>query len=412
MTPDRRRLLALAATFGINGISFPSLLPRYPQLADAVGASEAAFGLVLVGAGLGGLVGSVAAPLAARRVGLVRAIQLGGVALGLALVGVAAAPTVLLLALSMAGLGLADALHDVAMNEVAVGEQRRRAGSIMGRLHGVWSLGATAGGAVGALLAGLRVPVLAHATAVAVLAVLAQLVAVRLLREPVGAGAPVGTGAGGAEAAAGAAGATGSEIGRPQRRWWRMGRATTAAAGMAMLATMAAMVAEITPQEWASLLLRRELDASPGIAGLGPVVFSAGILGGRVITDPLVDRLGAGRLLRLANVLAAVVLAAGLAGSSATGLAWPLLLALLVAGAGVSADFPLMYGAGDAIATRLDLPAGTGTSAVGLMARLGGLFMPAVIGVVAGVAGLTVALGLAAVAGLAAAALLPRLVRA
>ena len=131
-----------------------------------------------------------------------------------------------------------------------------------------------------------------------------------------------------------------------------------------------------------------------------------------MITDPLVDRLGAGRLLRLANVLAAVVLAAGLAGSSATGLAWPLLLALLVAGAGVSADFPLMYGAGDAIATRLDLPAGTGTSAVGLMARLGGLFMPAVIGVVAGVAGLTVALGLAAVAGLAAAALLPRLVRA
>lgn len=406
MTDGRRRLLALAVTFGVNGIGFPSLLPRYPQLADAVGASEAAFGLVLVGAGLGGLLGSVAAPLLARWVDLLGTIRLGGVALALAVVGVAAAPTVLLLAVAMAALGAADAMHDVAMNEVAVGEQRIRPGSIMGRLHGVWSVGATAGGAIGALLAGLGVPVLTHAAVVGILVVGAQLAALRLMRPP--------------QVAAPTPADTSHEAIVDGPPWWRiLGRgpggrglrARSVAAGVALGATLAAMVVEITPQEWSSLLLRRELGSSPGVAGLGPVVFSAGILGGRVITDPLVDRLGTGRVLRIGNVGAAMALGAGLLAAHVTGLAWPLLLGLLVAGVGVSADFPLLYGAGEVIATRLDLPTGTGTSAVGLFARFGSLFMPAVIGVVAGAAGLSVALGLAATAGLLAAALLPRLVR-
>lgn len=175
-------------------------------------------------------------------------------------------------------------------------------------------------------------------------------------------------------------------------------------------AVVAAMVAEMTPLEWSALLLRRELGTSPGVAGLAPVVFSAGILAGRTVTDPLVDRLGAPRLLRLANLAAAVAIGLGLLGSAVTDSAWPLLVGMAVGGAGVSADFPMMFGAGDVIATRLDLPAGTGTSVVGTLPRIAGLALPAFVGLVAEGLGLLVAVGVSVPAALAAAWLLPNLV--
>lgn len=410
---DRRSLLAVAATFAINGAVLSSLLPRYPQIVANTGASEAEFGVSLAAIGLGGFVGSVIMPAVAARVGLTRVVVAGGVLMGLAGLSIALAPSVPLLAVAFALGGAADGIHDVSMNEVGLGEQSRRVSSVMGRLHGAWSLGATAAGAVGALMAGLDVPVPSHIGGVTVVAVTAQLLVGRWLRDR--------------PAAVEGEGSTHPIVGRaPERTGWAAAEAADprhAAAVAAALprrwtvllllggATLAAMAAEGVALDWSALTLRQALDASPGLAGLGPVVFSAGVLVGRAFTDPAVDRFGPARVLQVSGLVAAAAMGLGLPVGAATGSSWPVLVALAVAGVGAASTFPLLFGAGDLVARRLRLPPGSGASIVGTLPRLGGLVLPVVVGLIAAGFGLVAALGVMVVGALAVALLLPRLLR-
>lgn len=391
----RVALTALAATFAVNGIVFSSLLPRYPQIAAHVGASSSTFGLALVGGGVGGLVCGVAMPALTRRFGLVRVVRYAGLLLVAGVIGVAVAPSIGLLALAFAVAGGADALHDVSMNEIALGEQSRRPGSIMGRLHGTWSIGATAGGAFGALMAGLGVPVGLHIPAIGVLAAVVQLLSAARLRDR-----PAEE-----ETPARPPGSPGSGTFRTLSRHWRV-------LAVLMLAVGAAMLAEITPLDWSALLLRRDLDASAGVAGLGPVVASAGILLARGVIDPAVDRVGAPTVLRWGNALAAVALGLGLLGGGLTGSPLITLAGFAIGGVGVAANFPLMFAGSDRMARDLGLPRGTGTSIVGTLPRVGGLLLPALVAALAGTVGLLWAVGVTVIGALIAAVVLPRVVSA
>ncbi|CAN5425371.1 MFS transporter [soil metagenome] len=396
--PDRHALLAVAVTFGINGAVLSSLLPRFPQIVANTGATEATFGAALAAIGVGGFVGSAIMPALAARLGLVRVVVGAGVLLALASVAIASAPSVALLAAAFALGGAADGTHDVSMNEIGLGEQSRRTGSVMGRLHGTWSLGATAGAALGALMAGLQVPVPVHIGVVAALAVITQLGVARWLRAR-----PVTGVASAGETAAGPVAAAGEIVSDLPRRWPVL--------LLLAIVTLAAMAAEGVPLDWSALTLRLALDASPGVAGLGPVVFSAGVLLGRLGTDPAVDRYGAAGVVRGSCLLAATSMAVGLSTAAATDSPWPLLIALAVAGIGAASTFPLLFGAGDLVARRLRLPAGSGASIVGTLPRLGGLVLPITVGLLASALGLIAALGIMVVGALAVAALLPRLLR-
>ena len=62
------------------------------------------------------------------------------------------------LALVFLGVGLVDALVDIANNAQGLWVQRRLGTSIITGLHGLWSVGAVAGGLLGSAFAGLGVP--------------------------------------------------------------------------------------------------------------------------------------------------------------------------------------------------------------------------------------------------------------
>ncbi|MFD0592119.1 hypothetical protein ACFQZ4_05765 [Catellatospora coxensis] len=55
-----------AAAFAVNGVLYGSLLTRYPEIADRVGADESEFGAALFAAAMGGLLGSLTAPALTR----------------------------------------------------------------------------------------------------------------------------------------------------------------------------------------------------------------------------------------------------------------------------------------------------------------------------------------------------------
>ncbi|WP_108665885.1 hypothetical protein [Euzebya rosea] len=399
-TTDRRVLLAVAATFAANAGVYGSLLPRFPQLADRLEAGEAAFGLALLGGGLGGLVGSTLMPAVVRRAGgfvptirvAVPVMLLGGVAVG-------AAPSLWVFGLAMLVMGLADGVLDPAMNELALGEQHRHGRSIMGRMHATWSGTTTAAVAVGTGMAAADVPVALHVGIVAAAMGLLQLTVGRALRERHGA----------PPAADRPDAGPGDRASLREGVWVRRGPLLTLGA-VGVMGVAAAWI-EVPPQDWSALLLSRELGASPGLAGAGPLVFVGGVFLGRTAMDRLVDRFGGRRVAIGAGLASLVGVSLGLLATSTTGSPWPLLVGLLLGGLGASPVFPLMFTAGDAAARQLGRPAGTGGSFVSAASRLGFLSSPVLVGLVAERLDLVVALAITPLGALLMLATLPRMLR-
>lgn len=385
-----RAELAVAATFLVNGVVFASLLPRLPQIKAQLDLSDAMLGLAMVGGGLGGLVGSVAAPRLMRRIPERWAVVASGLLLAVAGPGpalVATAPPPVMAPAAALGLalvltGVADATHDVSMNVVALGLQRQRGRSIMGRLHGLWSAGAVLAGACGALAAAHDVPLAVHLAVAGCVAALVQLSAARSLPRVSTPAPPV----------ARARGA------RRLRPW----------AGVAVVAVSVAFI-EGTAYDWSAIYLREWLDAGPGLAGLAPVAVTGAMLVSRLMSDRWIDRWGAATSARVSGLLVAVGAALGLSVSALTGSPVAALIGFAVVGWTAALIFPLMLMAGERLPGAAH---GSGVGAVSAVARVGFLISPPVVGVLSEAVGLPWALSVIAIGGLAACITLPPRLRA
>ncbi len=147
-------------------------------------------------------------------------------------------------------------------------------------------------------------------------------------------------------------------------------------------------------QSWSAVHLENTLGAAAGIAALGPALFGASAVAGRLGGHALALRVSERGLLAAgAAIGAAGTLVAALAGSVPVALA-----GIAVAGLGTSVCAPTLLG----LAGRLVGPdqRGSAVSAVTTLAYTGFLLGPAAVGLVAGATSLSAAL--ACVAGIAA----------
>jgi MFS family permease len=327
-----------------------------------------ALGAVLLGTGLGGLLASAAGGALVDRLGSRRSCVVAGVLLSAGLPLIALASTPFALAGVLVALGAVDVLTDIGMNVQAAQVQRESTASVVQRFHGAWSIGALTGAAVASSAAAAEVPLgwQLSATSVALIATIAY--ASRHLSPQDDAPAPQRDG-------------------------------TRRAPVLALLAAVALAMAVVegAPGEWAAVFGADVHGAGPGVAGLGFLAMSAGMVTGRFTGDAATDRLGPTRVLRLAlglagTGLAVVVLSPGIAVA---------LAGFLVIGLGVSVLFPALY---LSAADREGIPAGIGLGVMSTGARLGFLVSPPLVGALAGATSLRVALG--AVVGTAAVAAL------
>lgn len=357
--------------FFANGAAIASWVPRIPEVRAGLGLGTGALGVALLGISVGGLAGALLSGPLIGRFGS-RAVTVGaGLALGAALILPALAASWVLLLGALIALGLADGLADVGMNAHAVTVERGYARPIMSTLHAYWSMGALAGALSGSAAAGLGLAPAAHlAVAGAGVAGLAALSGRRMLD------------------------------GDAQRRpGLRLERPTRAVGWLGLIAFCAAMV-ETMPQDWSAVYLADELDAAPGLAGLGYAAFAATMLVTRFVGDRVVARWGAVRTLRWGALLAGVGLGVGLW----SGTVWAGVLGFAAVGAGVAAIVPVLF------STAGHLPgvaAGAAISMVALISRGGSLAGPPLIGAAADRVGLGLALGLVVVAALLMALLAP-----
>lgn len=372
--------------FFVNGLSMPALLPRLPQVRDAVGADPAAFGLALVGSGVGGIVGSMLTPralawLGPRRAAVAFAVLLAGATV---LVGVAGSVAMLFVALAI--MGVTDGVADISQNHLLFEAQRTVSRSLISRMHAVWSAGALLGASIGTAAAAAGVSVLAQTAGLAGVALVVIAGAVPALRWHPDVDRLAAVDRPAVHAGRDDAGRTRG------RRWALVGVAAIAVAAVEGIAN-----------EWSALTLRDGLGAGPAMAGAGPMAFAGAMLVGRLLGDRAIDRWGRADTARAGATAVAVGGGAGLAVAALTGTPAWLVLGLVVAGVGAATLFPSMLGAGDL----LD-PTGRGVAVAASVDRVGLLGVPLVMGGIAQAAGFTTAFVLLPVVGVVAAVVLPK----
>jgi len=362
----------VGVVFVVHGLGATSFLARVPERQDALDLTDGELGVVLVGLALGAILVSPAAAWLIRRMGSGPATVASGIALGATLPLAAVAPTAATLFGALTVIGATDAACDIGMNANGASHQAELQRSVMHRLHAAWALGALAAAALGALAARANVSLTVHLTLVGVV-LAAAVVAVqgRMAHDHPSLDAD-------AEA--------GSDPDISARTRFRP---------IVVLCVAISVVAIIegAPTNWAAVHLK-DLGTSDATAALGVAAFTAGMVSGRLVGDPLTDRWGASAVLRLGMTLAAAGFALGAA------IAHPavFMAGMLLAGLGISGCFPLMFGAA---ATAPGLSPGTGIATTSLVARIGFLVQPVLVGITADHVGLRPAF--AALAALAAA---------
>lgn len=390
---------AVSALFFLNAVLFANLVPRLPDVKDRLDLSNAELGGAVAAMPFGSLVAGLFAPVLIQRFGSGNVAALGLVGLGAAVAGVPWAGSLAGLVVVMLLVGAVDAVVDVGQNAHGFRVQRAYGRSVINGMHALWSIGAVAGGLLGSAAVGLGVPLSTHLAVSAVVFAVVAVVARRFLLP----------GAEDAERAdlvvAPAEGPT-PPVDEPPVDDPSEDRASSPAEGrlrrvpsrtwglLALLGLLAACEAFVqdAASSWSALFMRTEVGTSAAVGGMAFVAMQGAATVGRLLGDRVVDRVGQRRVARVGGALTAVGMALALLLPS-VGTA---VLGFALAGLGIATLVPAAMHAADEIP---GLPAGVGLTVVGWLLRVGFLASPVVVGVLADLTSLRLALGTVVVAG-------------
>jgi len=357
--------LAVYTVFAANGAMFGSWAPRIPQVKAELGMSAAVLGVVLLAPAIGSLVAMPFAGGLASRIGSAAATRLAAVPffLAIALVGLAGSAPALFVVLLLWGTSIG--VLDVVMNAQAVTVERANGRSLMSGFHATFSLGALAGTGIGSAASALRIGAGAQLLGLGAI-MLTLVLATSLWMLP-------------------------DRLGRGARRPPLLVRPRGPLVVIS-LAALAVLLCEGAAADWSGVFLRDDLNASAGTAGAAFAAFSATMTAGRLLGDRVLNRFPRRAVVRVFAAAAGLGLGAGLLVAELAG-DGPLAMTaavfgFAVLGAGISLTFPALLAEASTVAER---PA-EGIGAVATGGYLGFLVGPPVIGGLAELTSLPVAL--------------------
>jgi MFS family permease len=377
----RRARLAVNMLFFTNGAIFASLLPRYPDIKADLGLTNAAFGLAVAAFPLGALLAGLSAGMLVRRFRSSRVAIVATVLASLGILLAGSAPAWLALAGGLFVAGAMDSITDVAQNSHGLRVQRLYGRSILNSFHAVWSVGAVAGGLLGAAAAELALAVPAHlAVTATVFSITAILSYQLLLSGP----EPLETPGDGDSKG----GTMDRSRGMPGQSIAKYG----VLLALVIIASAGALV-EDSGSSWSAIYLSGSLNASAFMAGAGFVALQGMQFVGRILGDRLVDRFGQRAVARSGGLI--VLVGMGVA------LSFPTVIGSVagfgLAGLGVATLIPAAMHAAD------ELPGfrpGAGLTIVSWLLRLGFLLSPPIVGAIADASSLRLGLLVVPLAGL------------
>lgn len=361
-SPERQVIaarVAIGLVFSVNGFAFASWVPHIPTVQARLGISAGQLGLALFGVAAGALVSMPIAGALTARFGSRRVTVISSVLFCLFVALPVRSTHFAMLAIALALTGAASGAMDVSMNAHGIVVEKRRGRPIMSSLHALYSLGGLLGAGSATLVLRAGIAPEAHLVAAAGLGLVVVLGAARFLLP-------------GPEPHAG------------------RGHAFALPSGPLVIFGWIAffvMMAEGAMADWSAVYLRHTLAAAPGLAGAGFASFSLAMAAGRMTGDRLVAGLGPVAVVRGGGALAAVGLGAALLLHQPLGA----VIGFGCVGLGLSNLIPIVFST--AGRTPGAVP-GTAIAAVSTLGYGGFLAGPPLVGAVADLAGLPLALGL------------------
>ncbi|WP_175502080.1 MULTISPECIES: MFS transporter [unclassified Pseudoxanthomonas] len=355
--PGVRERIATRIAFFIGGFAVSAWAPLIPFAKRRLALDDAQLGLMLLCLGVGSVMMMPLAGSLAARFGCRRAILAAGAMICLCMPALMLAPSIPVLAVTLAVFGASVGVLDVVMNVQAVIVERASGRAMMSGFHGMYSVGGIAGaGGVAAALALGATPLVAIACTAVLAALLLAMARSGLL-------------------------AQGGEGDQPAFVLPRGRVLLVGAVCFAMFLSEGAVL------DWSAVFLSTVRQADPATAGFGYVAFAVTMTLGRLTGDRIVQALGAFRVV----VCGALVAAAGftlaiLSTSPMAGLA-----GFALVGAGAANVVPVMF---SAAGRQRDMPTHLAVAAVTTMGYAGVLLGPAALGFVAKATSLPMAFGL------------------
>jgi MFS family permease len=357
----------VSVAFLVNGAAIANWVPRVPAVKAALGTSDGPLGLALLGLGVGAAAALLAAGRVVARFGSRPVTRAAGIALCLALLGPGLAGNLPMLALSLALFGAASGLMDVAMNAHGALVERWYGRPVMASLHGLWSVGGLVGAVTGGLAARAGWTPARHFAVAGLCLGALLLVGTRHLLPASMDLAPSRTG--------------------PAARRRGSGMAWSGPLLLLGVVGFSSFFGEGSAHDWSAIYLHDVLGTSPAMAAAAFAAFSLAMAVVRFCGDRLSARFGPVRLVRASGLVAAAGFGLGLLAHQP--LAGVVGFALL--GVGLACVVPVTFSAAGHLGGDL---AGVAISRVAAISYLATFAGPPIIGLVADLVGLSLALAI------------------
>ncbi len=345
----------------MHGLVVSSWISRIPAVQTRLGLSNGVLGLTLLSSAIGAVLTIPVIGYLVSRFGSKRVCVCSSFAFCFSVVPMGVAFNAVSLAAALFVFGALAAAMDVSMNAQGVEVEKAIGRPTMSRFHGMFSLGAMAGAAVGGAVAARGTPIALHFVTNGILNALAVLLVAPLLIKDVST-------------------RTEREHRLPVNKIPRVLLALSAI-GFCILLAEGAMA------DWTAVYLRQALGAGPGIAAAGYSVFSGAMAGFRFLGDFITERLGPLRTVRGGCLVAAAGLLSALAAPSPE---WSM-PGFAATGAGLSVIIPLVFGSGGRVPS---VSPGPGIATVTGIGYVGFIVGPPSIGFVSQIVTLRYALGI------------------
>ncbi|WNG50076.1 MFS transporter [Archangium minus] len=353
------RRVAIATIFFVNGVAFASWVPHIPAVQARLGLSTAELGLALLAVAGGALVSMPLTGVLLERWGSGRVTLVSSLLFCVLVALPVRASDLFLFVLSLLAFGAANGAMDVAMNAHGVAIERWMGRPILSSLHALFSLGGLAGAGCSMLVLKSGLSPSAHMVGAAGGGLLLVGAAARFL----------------GQGSAGHAGSTPFFV-LPRGPLLWLG-------GLAFLI----LLTEGAVADWSAVYLRNALHADAYMAGAGYAVFSLAMTAGRLLGDRLAAAFSPVALLRAGGLLAAGGLGVALL------LHHPLaaVVGFGCMGLGLSNIIPLLF---SAAGRTPGVPSGMAIASMSTAGYGGFLAGPPLVGFVADVVGLSLALAM------------------
>ena len=355
---------SLWVSFLLLGIVSMGWVPRIPEIKDAIGLSNGAFGFVLLGSTFGSITGAQLAGRLMHTFGSQRTVFFGVLVMPSGLAGMALSTNAVALFFTLFTMGLGYALIDMCYNFQGTVVEKILGRRYMSSFHAMWSTGAFLTTVVGGLIS-RHISPQANLIAISIVSVIAYLIAARYLLS---------------SAIDGHKGEEDHEakiplFGKSVAPLWFLG-----------FGLLASLVGEGAASDWSAILLRDEMGYGKGVYASAFASFALAMIVSRFLGDRALDYFGPARLVKLGGYIGGSIWGIAMAIAIPMSDSYPIPALIIVnigfiaAGLGIGPMFPAFILA--ASKTPGIAPA-VAISRVGVIGIAGFFFGPTVTGLIA-----------------------------